>query len=74
MDGMLMDRLEMAEIADVRGDRGPIREPTRPRPCCALMKPDPTPGQVWPAQLLDVVEVRLALKRSLVVPCRARCD
>jgi hypothetical protein len=48
-----MDRLEPAEIGDVHGDRGPIREPTQPRPCYALMEPDPTPRQVWPAQLLD---------------------
>ena len=49
MDGMLMDRLETAEIADVRGNLGPIRESTRLGRAVHRRSRIRRPDKWWPA-------------------------
>ena len=48
-----MDRLETAEIADVRGNLGPIRESTRLGRAVHRRSRIRRPDKWWPAQLLD---------------------
>jgi hypothetical protein len=52
MEGIVTDRLETTEAVGVRGDRGPMGEPTA-LGLKASTEPDPTPVQVVAGALVD---------------------